>query len=611
LRSPVKTLTYNPIGNILSKSDVGTYNYGAPGSSQPHAVMSISGSTLSTTFTYDPVGNQTAGLGRNVTWTSYNMPANITQGTNTISFLHDVDHQRIKQVSPSGNTLYISGFGVGTELFGAGTGAARWTDYLSIGNAKVGMRVINIAAATVSTRYFHTDHLGSVVVISDENGVVVERLSYDAWGKRRFPNGADDPTGSITSQTTRGFTGEEQLDTVALVHLNGRVYDPMVGRMISADPTVPDPMNAQAWNRYSYVGNDPLAFTDPSGFSWLSSFFNSVTNFFRSNSIARAILQIASTVILNVILPGSGVLLAVAAAAGGAAIATGLSGGNLGQILKASAIAGATAFAFNMVGDLTPGAANATENPAAYVENVASHALVGCASSTASGGSCQSGAMSGAVGSALSPITQSIFPDARNDIGQRIGGTFMEATAGGLASVAGGGKFANGAVTAAFGYLFNSQFHSHTAAGFVDDQGNAVLNSDGKPMLRPSDVDPHFFIDAGTAAGAAGSFSDFPGVDSRVGLANFGQGAAWDVQRVGSDRLPTRDFIDYATVGIGLYGAAAGIPANEILTYENTYAGWRSSFGGVTMDSTYTNLPARNVFNTNLGYQLYQSGRIR
>jgi hypothetical protein len=65
------------------------------------------------------------------------------------------------------------------------------------------------------------------------------------------------------------------------------------------------------------------------------------------------------------------------------------------------------------------------------------------------------GALSGTVGSALSPLTNYVFPDARTDFGQRIGGTIVEATAGGLASVAGGGKFANGAVTGAFGYLFN------------------------------------------------------------------------------------------------------------------------------------------------------------
>src|ERR1700679_329020 len=268
------------------------------------------------------------------------------------------------QIAPDGTTLYINAFGVSTELFGAGTAAARWTDYLSVGNAKVGMRIINIAAETISTRYFHTDHLGSISVITDENAVVLERLSYDAWGKRRFATGADDPTGSITSQSPRGFTGQEQLDTVALVHLNGRVYDPMVGRMITADPTVPDPLNAQSWNRYSYVGNDPLAFTDPSGFSWFSSFFHSVSHavssvahFLTSNPIVKAVLQIGVTVLLNAVLPGLGFItgsagLAFAAAAGGAAIVTGLSGGKLGQILQAGLIAGATAFAFYEVGDL-------------------------------------------------------------------------------------------------------------------------------------------------------------------------------------------------------------------------------------------------------------------
>ena len=58
------------------------------------------------------------------------------------------------------------------ELTGAGTSSPVWTEYLSVGNAKVGMRVIQTASATLSTRYFHTDHLGSVSVITDETGNV-------------------------------------------------------------------------------------------------------------------------------------------------------------------------------------------------------------------------------------------------------------------------------------------------------------------------------------------------------------------------------------------------------------------------------------------------------
>ncbi len=150
----------------------------------------------------------------------------------------------------------------------------------------VGVRVLSGSAVT--TRYFQTDNLGSIAVITNESGAVVERDSYDAWGKRRFPNGVDDPSGGLTSQTTRGFTGQEQLTDVGLVHLNGRVYDPLVGRMMSADPTVPDPMNGQAWNRYSYVINNPLALTDPSGYSFLDG----IDGFFR-RTFGRLIGQIA------------------------------------------------------------------------------------------------------------------------------------------------------------------------------------------------------------------------------------------------------------------------------------------------------------------------------
>jgi RHS repeat-associated protein len=223
-------------------------------------VSSIAG-TINSTFTYDPNGNQTAGLGRSISYTSYNKPSSINQGSATLFFSHDIDHQRFKQQAPEGTTLYFDAVGVHAELFVSGTSS--WYDYVNAGGAMLGVRVTS--GSTVTQRYFHTDNLGSISVITDATGNVVERDGYDAWGKRRFPNGADDPTGSLTSQVTRGFTGQEMLADVGLVHLNGRVYDPLIARMTSADPMVPDPMNGQTWNRYSYVANNPLAFTDPSG----------------------------------------------------------------------------------------------------------------------------------------------------------------------------------------------------------------------------------------------------------------------------------------------------------------------------------------------------------
>jgi hypothetical protein len=164
----------------------------------------------------------------------------------------------------------------------------------------------------------------------------------------------------------------------------------------------------------------------------------------------------------------------IAAAALSSAIVTGLSGGNLGQILRAGAIAGATAFAFFEVGGLTNQIAGQDFwadhfqpqfGSPAYDFNVAAHALVGCASSAASGGSCESGALSGGVSAAAGPLIN----------GQNFERSLVaNAVVGGVASVAGGGKFANGALTGAFGYLFN-------AAGGV---GRMLMGQEAHTLLQ-------------------------------------------------------------------------------------------------------------------------------
>jgi hypothetical protein len=135
---------------------------------------------------------------------------------------------------------------------------------------------------------------------------------------------------------------------------------------------------------------------------------------------------------------------------------TGLSGGNLGQILRAGAIAGATAFAFNMVGDITaahasPGFDNPKFDAGNYAANVAGHALVGCGSSVASGGSCGSGALAAGLSAGAGPAMTGM------DFTHRL---VANTVLGGVGSVAGGGMFANGAITGVFGYLFNDAMHN-------------------------------------------------------------------------------------------------------------------------------------------------------
>src|SRR5512145_1219055 len=244
-------------------------------------------------------------------------------------------------MGPSGTTLYLAGGGVFAERFAGTGGGVQWTNYLIVGGRLVGV-FIQKADETTSTRYFHTDHLGSISVITDEAGMVEERLSFDAWGKRRHPDGSPDPAGAIQAESTRGFTGHEQLDSVGLIHMNGRVYDPLLARFGTPDPMTENPFSTQGWNRYSYVGNSPVNFTDPSGYCFMGCFwqpvFRAIGNFFAQNW--RAILQIAITAACN---------LTPLAGPGCAAIGSfivGLTSGDLGQALRGAAIAFVTAAAF-------------------------------------------------------------------------------------------------------------------------------------------------------------------------------------------------------------------------------------------------------------------------
>jgi RHS repeat-associated protein len=158
-----------------------------------------------------------------------------------------------------GKTLYYAG-AMEKEIV---SGASTVKTYLPSG---LGVIIDNGASAV--TRYFHKDHLGSVTAITREDGSLAEPMSYDPFGKRRNIDGSDDPGNSLSGATdNKGYTGHETLDNIGLIHMNGRVYDPTVARFTSADPIVSRPGDGQSFNRYSYVTNNPLKYTDPTGYA--------------------------------------------------------------------------------------------------------------------------------------------------------------------------------------------------------------------------------------------------------------------------------------------------------------------------------------------------------
>jgi RHS repeat-associated protein len=135
----------------------------------------------------------------------------------------------------------------------------------------------NAVTQSTETHYLYKDHLGSLDLITDASGAITDELSFDAWGQRRSGLNWSDVNinqliadygvfASIAPPTTRGFTGHEMADEVGVIHMNGRIYDPRLGRFLQADPFVQEPELTQSLNRYSYVRNNPLNATDPSGF---------------------------------------------------------------------------------------------------------------------------------------------------------------------------------------------------------------------------------------------------------------------------------------------------------------------------------------------------------
>jgi len=113
--------------------------------------------------------------------------------------------------------------------------------------------------------YLQRDYQGSIISIVDETGTIVEKRLFDAWGGiAKVQDGAGNVLTGL-SILDRGYTGHEHLQSVGLINMNGRLYDPKLRRFLQPDNNVQDPFNTQNYNRYGYVLNNPLKYTDPSG----------------------------------------------------------------------------------------------------------------------------------------------------------------------------------------------------------------------------------------------------------------------------------------------------------------------------------------------------------
>jgi len=156
-------------------------------------------------------------------------------------------------------------------------GQKRYLHYISGGDGLCAIYVTGNENDKGAVFYILKDHLGSLYALTDENGDIVKYngqqqvYSFDPWGRRRNPtdwtfNNVPDANNYLID---RGFTGHEHLDELGLINMNGRMYDPVLARMLSPDNFVQAPGYTQNLNRYSYALNNPLKYTDPDG-EWIN-----------------------------------------------------------------------------------------------------------------------------------------------------------------------------------------------------------------------------------------------------------------------------------------------------------------------------------------------------
>jgi RHS repeat-associated protein len=210
--------SYDQIGNMLSKTGVGSYTNGANGTGTgvgPHRINQINGGAA---FVYDANGNLTSGGGATHTWDGENRPLTSSTTSGSESYAYDADGERMKVVAGSTTTVYLGGI---WEETSAGATKA----YYTFGGQTVALR-----DSTTGVAYLHSDHLGSVSVASGAGASLLSSQRFDPWGKVL--------AGGTVTQTRTNYTGQ-YLDTTGLLYYHARYYDPNLGRFLSADTIVP------------------------------------------------------------------------------------------------------------------------------------------------------------------------------------------------------------------------------------------------------------------------------------------------------------------------------------------------------------------------------------
>jgi len=271
----VISYAYDKLGNINTKSDVSDANgyYYAENGAGVHAVSRVVKGSTTTQYAYDAKGNMTNRGADIIDFTVFNKPSRISKPNTVTEFKYGPDQKRFYRRSENNGTVTETKHYAGGSYEEVTQGnTIREKTYVGDYLVHNAVRQLGSVASGENIRYIHRDHIGSTDAITNHAGEEITRMAFAPFGDRRqgnwentTPEYADSLKVLTFENTTKGFTDHEHVDDFGLIHMNGRMYDPLIGRFISPDEYVQIPEFSQSYNRYSYVLNNPLTFKDESG----------------------------------------------------------------------------------------------------------------------------------------------------------------------------------------------------------------------------------------------------------------------------------------------------------------------------------------------------------
>jgi len=504
------SIIYNNFGNITYKSDTGDYVYDTQAKQR---VIKITGKE-NHDFLYDVFGNLTEDKseGLILEYTSFNKPNRLFSPKAGTKFIkYGVENEEIKselhrKAGLLNTTQIVSEsikpFSDYEIVYNRETKITDTLHYITFGGDLILIHSKQSNKKS-SNQFVHKDQLGSIHLLTDDNGIIIAEFRYDPFGLRN-------QTKRVLAQ--KGFTGHEHLDNFGLINMGGRYYYPSIGRFVSADPFVQSPTNLQSLNRYSYVLNNPVNLSDPSGFWSIRKPFDfskekkavsrAINNIGRElgkagqgyidiyantynegdrfvNKYGKQIVIVAAAAAITYFSGGSmagfglALLKGAAVGAGMSAGMTAYHGGNFQDVLNASysgAINGAASGAlFNGVGD-----AFANENVSSFLGNskylakVGAHGAAGGITSEAGGGTFKDGFLSASISQALTPANEKLFGTVADNPDNKFARIAFSGSVGSLAAHVSGGNVFLGTTTAIYGRWFNDEGnHKMAASEFV------------------------------------------------------------------------------------------------------------------------------------------------